>query len=280
MNVNNLEVNLARAVPIRRFCHTNPNCRDGRAALSASAKTGPRHGNPRLSWFDSPDTFCRPIHPSAILPLVGKVVVRGLIGPQKIKVNQGKSRHFETFFLRDRDRPGRCAGPPAPHFRGKLCSARRQTPRAGRTRYGERLKAKVMKISNLQIKSWANWPKVGQPVSREATATPIPKRQRTGALQNLSAHLLSSVNAKRLGVRRSSAAFLHRREMSAYFRLFPHSQERSGKIRPLSAFCSLLSAFPQSKWVKVGQTDVFKLLTMNDLQTQKTQISDLSTGIG
>ena len=44
-------------------------------------------------------------------------------------------------------------------------------------------------------------------------AEPVPKRQRTGPLQNLSAPRPSSVNAKRLGLRRPSAAFLlHRKK--------------------------------------------------------------------
>src|ERR1039458_9466834 len=61
-----------------------------------------------------------------------------LIRAQKIRLNPTESHQFETFFYakinEERDRRGRCAGRLAPHFRGKLCSARRQTPRAGRTR--------------------------------------------------------------------------------------------------------------------------------------------------
>ncbi len=69
--------------------------------------------------------FC-PIHLSAILPLFGGLVVRGLIGPQKIKVNQGKSSLIKVnqgilkhFFCGERDRPGRGAGRLAPHLPGQ-----------------------------------------------------------------------------------------------------------------------------------------------------------------
>jgi hypothetical protein len=60
------------------------------------------------------------------------------IQPKKIRLNPTGSNHFETFFYakinEERDRPGRDAGRLAPHFRAKMCSARRQTPRARRTR--------------------------------------------------------------------------------------------------------------------------------------------------
>ncbi len=66
---------------------------------------------------------------------------------------------------------------------------------------------KCFEMKSLQFnpdQSWSKWVKL---VSRQATAKPGPKRQRTGALQNLSAPRPSTVNAQRLGVRQSSAAF-------------------------------------------------------------------------
>src|ERR1022692_5177838 len=62
-------------------------------------------------------------------------------------------------------------------------------------------------LQNNRLRSSQTQSKWVKPVSRQATASPSPKRQRSGALQNLSAHRPSSVNAKRLGVRQSSAAF-------------------------------------------------------------------------
>ena len=44
-----------------------------------------------------------------------------------------RRRLVETFYARineERDRPGRCAGRLAPHFRANVCSARRQTLRS------------------------------------------------------------------------------------------------------------------------------------------------------
>ncbi len=61
----------ALPIPTHRSCQTNPNCRDGRAALSVAAQAGQGHGKQRFGRSDSPDnhssdTFFCPVHLSAV----------------------------------------------------------------------------------------------------------------------------------------------------------------------------------------------------------------------
>jgi hypothetical protein len=51
-----------------------------------------------------------------------------------ISDKQPFSEIISDYFFWERDRPGRCAGRLAPHFRAKACLARRQTPHARRAR--------------------------------------------------------------------------------------------------------------------------------------------------
>jgi hypothetical protein len=112
----------------------------GAAATADAAKVGKSEG----------PCFC-PMHFSAFL----KWRVKGGRKVSDFSKNFGnisdKQPFFEKisdYFFRERDRPGRCAGRPAPHFRTKMCLAGRQTLRARRTRSPVKPARRMLNVVN------------------------------------------------------------------------------------------------------------------------------------
>ncbi len=181
-----------------------------------------------------------------------RAMTKGLIRPQKIKVNQGKSNQIKVnqgilkhFFCGERDRPGRCAGRLAPHFPGQDVLG--GTPNTARGTHALPIPSHCFCRTKPNCRGGrADW-------SVAAEAGQWHGKQRLSWSDSPDNH--------------SSDTFFCAIHLSAIrSRLIPTVSlgiDAKGRVFGLEMIsaCSLQDGWPgqaQSKWVKVGQTNLWK----------------------